>query len=424
MADEVVHVTRRALEVVVAGTKVRAFCVVAVLALAGQAVGLGGAQARAAEAGADKTSAKAAEAEFAKVPFAKWGAETLARIEKDLGQPGSALYAEYGTPDGRRGSDYGKYSFIWPASFQLRALAAAAAVAPRRYRQQLVRYTNALEQHWKVRDDIGGYMVLPGDSERLYDDNAWMVLGLLDACQVAGQKKYLDRGAKTMAFLVSGEKKTPGAGIRQHETKTEGGTAVCTTAPATVGALRLYRITKNPNLLKMAERWYAWLTSKEVAVQDPADGLLHQGAELKNGKWEVCLGKRAYQSSLPIQAAVLFYQIKKDEAYLKEAQRIAAACLEEWVQPGGGLKETGQWGGSDLVDALLDLYQVDKDPRWLTAVRQMLEFLHEKGRDPNGRYGEYWHEDHRGKPLERFHLLYMAPVARAYWRAAGVGGRP
>lgn len=351
------------------------------------------------------------------VQFAKWGAQALAQIEKDLRLQGSDLYAEYGTPDGKRGSDFGGPSFVWPAGFQLRALAAAAKVAPAQYRAPLVRFADALDRYWTVRDGMGGYMVLPAKSERFYDDNAWMVLGMLDAYEATRQKKYLERAALALAFVASGEKKTPGGGIRQHEDK-EGPTSVCTTSPATVGALRLYQATTNPQLLGMAERWYAWLTSKEVGIQDPADGLFDDTAAYVGGKWKVNRGKRAYNSALPLQANVLLYQIKKDAAYLKEAQRIASAAVILWVEASGALKETGQWGGSDLCDALLNLYQVDQDPRWFTVVGSMLQFLHDQGRDPNGRYGENWQENRQAKPLEKFLLLYMAPPARALWHAA------
>jgi hypothetical protein len=74
---------------------------------------------------------------------------------------------------------------------------------------------------------------------------------------------------------------------------------------------------------------------------------------------------------------------------LDEAQRLAKSSLAQWIQADGSLKETGQWGGSDLCDALLALYAIDEDPRWLAAVHGMLDYLHTKGRDPQGRYGEY-----------------------------------
>ncbi|MBE3069916.1 MAG: hypothetical protein IMZ66_06740, partial [Planctomycetes bacterium] len=265
------------------------------------------------------------------------------------------------------------------------------------------------------------YMVLPGpgDSERFYDDNAWIVLGLVEAYHVTREPRFLKRAAETLAFVAGAEPKTPGGGLRQQEAKA-GATSVCTTAPAAVGALRLYRVTRDPRYLAMARKWYGWLTSKEVGVQGADDGLFDDQAAYADGAWKIGRGKRAYNSALPMQAAVLLYKVGGDARHLAEARRMAASALGRWFEPSGALKETGQWGGGDLTDALLDLYLVDRDPRWLEAVRRMLVFLHDRGRDPAGRYGEDWHRDHTGKPLAKIHLLYMAPVARAYWRAAGV----
>ena len=378
---------------------------------------------------ADAPAAKDRPTMLDREQLVRWGTEALARIEQDLAQPSSALYAEYGTPDGKRGGDFGKFSFVWPAGFQLRALAAAARVRPREFRQRLVRFAEALDAYWTVRDGIGGYQVLPGKSERFYDDNAWMALGLIETFEVTGQKRFLDRAGETLEFVASGEAKTPGGGIRQHEDK-PGNTSVCTTAPATVAALRLYQIRKDRRWLDRAARWYGWLTSKEVGVQDPQDGLFDDQAGYADGRWTVVRGKRAYNTALPMRAAVLLWRVKGEAAYLAEAQRMAAAALACWVPPSGAMHETGQWGGSDLVDALLDLYEADRDPRWPAAVAGILRWLHDNGRDPQGRYGEQWDEDHRTRPIEKFYLLYMAPVARATWRAAAArpegapGGKP
>jgi len=354
-------------------------------------------------------------------PVAQWGRETLARIEKDLRVPGSDLYAEWLKATGERGNKYGKFSFLWPAGFQLRALTAAARADPKRYGKALVRYADALQQYWLQKDGVGGYMVLAMPSGRFYDDNAWVLIGLIEAYEVTGQKRFLSRAAQLIPLMLKGEKETPGGGIRQEERDRANGAFTCTTAPAAVGALKLYRITKNGKYLEAAERWYAWLTNEKVGVQDGQTGLYHQGARLVDGKWEVKRGYRAYQTALPIQAAVLLSQIKKGkegEEHLAEAQRLAAACIKRWVRPSGAMSETGQWGGSDLIDALLDLYDVDKNEKWLSTARRVLRYLHEYCRDPNGRYGENWDVDRRKTPLKQSKLLYIAPAARAYWRAA------
>ena len=350
-------------------------------------------------------------------PLAAWGRQVLDQIDKDLRVPGTGLYAEWLKADGRRGNDFGKLSFVWPAGFQFRALAAAARVQPDTYGKPLTDFAKALDAYWAVRDGLDGYMVLTSRSERFYDDNAWIALGMIETHQITRREEYLKRAIEALAFVASGEAKTPGGGIRQHEDK-PGPSSICTTAPTAVAALRLYRITHDRKYLADGERWYAWLTSPEVGVQDPADGLFDDQAAFVDGKWTVRRGKRAYNSALPLQAAVLLFQIREDPKYLRQAQRIAAAALTRWVRPSGAMKETGQWGGGDLVDALCDLYDADHDPRWLAAVRSILRYVHDHGRDPNGRYGEYWNVDRRTMPLEECKLLYMAPVARAFWRAA------
>jgi len=360
--------------------------------------------------------------EVGQLPFGTWGAEALERIEKDLALPGKDLYAEWGTGDGKRGSEHEGYSFVWPAGHQLYALAAAARVEPQRYRARLVRLADALQQYWCVKSGVGGFAVLPRGSERYYDDNAWLALCLIETARVTRQEKYLAQASKTLAFVAGGESKTLGGGIRQHEDK-PGGPVVCATAPATIAALQLYQSSRNRKLLAAAERWYGWMMAADVGVQDPRDGLFHQGAELVDGKWRVKEGKRAYQSALPLRSCLLLHEIKKDAKYLAEAQRIAKSALAEWVLPSGALREAGQWGGSDLCDALLDLHEVDRNPAWLAAVHGILRFLHDNVRDPQGRYGENWHEEHRDAPLDKFLLLHMAPVARGYWRAAMNLGR-
>jgi len=339
--------------------------------------------------------------------LAAWGAEALAQIQKDLSQPGSALYAEYGTPDGQRGADFGKYAFVWPASYQLRALASACRAQPDAYTKPLNALAEALDEYWVIKDGLGGYAVLPRGAERYYDDNASMALALLDGYEACRRPDYLERATRALAFAASGEKKTPGGGIRQHEDK-EGPAAVCATAPATLAALRLHRLTQDPGYLRMAERWYAWLLSENAGIRDPANGLFHEQKE----------GPRAYTSAWVLHAGVLLYEQTKDRTSLDESQKIARSALANWIQPDGSLKETGQWGGSDLCDALLALYAADRDSRWLAAVHGMLRFVHDSGRDKNGHYGEYWHEARGDQALPKFHLLYMAPVARAYWAAS------
>jgi hypothetical protein len=50
------------------------------------------------------------------------------------------------------------------------------------------------------------------------------------------------------------------------------------------------------------------------------------------------------------------------------------------------LCETGQWGGHDMTNAYVELYQMDGDINWLNIASGYLKFLHDNCKDANGRY--------------------------------------
>jgi len=72
-----------------------------------------------------------------------------------------------------------------------------------------------------------------------------------------------------------------------------------------------------------------------------------------------------------------------------------------------------------LVDANVDLYNVDSNIYWLNIVRRALYFLNANCKDPNGRYSENWDTFQNGA-IQEYYLLYQAPTAAAYWKAASV----
>lgn len=365
-----------------------------------------------------QTDAGRGQARAAGAPdYAAWGSETLEHIEKHFRVRGTGLYREAVDATGAPAGRYGPYSFIWPAGFQLRALTAAARAEPRRYKGRLAEFTGELDAYLARTPGRTAYMVLTTDSELFYDDNAWMLIGLAETHELTRQPGHLQRAKAVLEFLASGQGEF--GEIPQKETERGTGYGfTCTVAPAAVGALMLYERTGDRRYLDLAKRWYAWLTDRKVGVQDPASGLYHQGAAWDGKAWQVKRGYRAYQTALPMQAAVRLHRLTKEPAYLDEAQRLAASCISKWIDAKtGALCETAQWGGSDLCDALLDLVEVDGDPRWPQAVRSALMFLHDNARSAQGFYPEEWNRD-SSAALEKRHLMHQSAAARAFWRAA------
>ncbi len=339
----------------------------------------------------------------------QWGDETLASMEKDFWLPTHNLYTEKGRLNQRPDSSV---TLMWGAGVALSALDAAARVDPDHYRNRLRAFINALNAYWTNANNIGGYDVLPGPkpNDRFYDDNAWIVLGLAEAYETMHQSADLARAEATYRFVLSGEDDKLGGGIYWHEPeRTTKNT--CVSAPAIVGALRLYQLTTKPAYLEDARRLYRW-TCEHL---QGADGLFADKVDLEG---RVDESRFSYNSGLMIRAASMLYAATREAAYLTNAQRIAHAAEARWVVgETGGIRDTGRFAHL-LLEGFLSLQAVDHNAHWTELDRRALFFLHAQVRDANGHYGEHW--DHAPEtPRETFPLLDQASAARAYWVAAG-----
>jgi predicted alpha-1,6-mannanase (GH76 family) len=341
--------------------------------------------------------------------FAQWGAETLDTIKRDLWLADRGLYAEKSESDGDRPT---VPAFMWGAGVQLTALAAAAQTDPATYVPQLAAYADALEKHWIVHNGIGGYSVLPEQkrADRYYDDNVWIVLALVETLEAAHDQKYLERAQATMRFVLSGEDEELGGGIYWRENR-RNSKNTCSNAPAIVAALRLHQKTSDPQHLAAAERLYDWTRSH---LQDEADGLYWDNMRL-SGRLD--RRKYSYNSALMIRANCLLFEVKKGPKYLAEAQRIARSAVARWIVPEtGGVKDGGQFAHL-LLESLLAVGRVDRDPQWLETVKRSVNFVHENLRDSNGRYAHRWDRP-QSRARESFQLIDQASAARAFFVTA------
>jgi uncharacterized protein YyaL (SSP411 family) len=366
------------------------------------------------------------------------GDAALAQIERLLRLPDSAHYAEAATPDGRRllasaslppptgerpaaplpekalASPDASLSrvgaFNWPAGVQLSALAAAARIDPART-PDLVRYADALQDYWLVDDaGLGGYNAVPGTPhrDRYYDDNAWIVLALLETHEITGEKRFLDRAIAAMRFVLSGEDDTLGGGIYWNEARVAKHT--CSNAPAAAAALRLYAITRDVAWRDAGLRLYAWTRQH---LRDPADELYidwvrGDGASERH-KW-------SYNSALMIRAGVLAAELSGDASRLAEARVTADAAIKRWCREDGAIADDAAFAHL-LAEALLELHAATGEERYREAVDRALRFLATRNADPAGLHPKWWHvaPTHR---LPFVRLIDQASAARAYHRAA------
>lgn len=342
--------------------------------------------------------------------FASWGSESLSLIRERFWSPKQDLYTEHALlPDGRhwRGSHP---SFMWGVGVQLSALNAAARVEPEKYLSEAIEYADAIEVYWRNDEGIEGFDVQPGpkDSDRYYDDNAWLVLALAELFEVSSEQRYLDRAIATFEFVMSGKDDLLGGGLYWRELeKTSKNT--CTNAPAIVSALRLFQLTGEQTYLDTAKDLYAWTCAN---LQDK-DGLFWDNVSM-DGK--VDERKFSYNSALMIRANVLFYQIDGDQKYLSEATRIAKAAEDRWIRENGAVDDSGRFAHL-LLESFLALAELDSSQHWDKVVSRSVVYLHEHLRDQNGFYASRWTASPR-RSGRNIQLLDQSSAARIYWLAA------
>jgi hypothetical protein len=337
-----------------------------------------------------------------------WGEEALALIDRDLWLADRGLYAE------RTSRGPLEPAFMWGCGVQLSALNAAARLNPEKYRPRLAAYADALQTYWKDHNGVPGYDVLPAPAppDRYYDDNAWIVLGLVELYELTGDQRWLERAEATLRFVFSGEDDALGGGLYWREAERTSKNS-CTNAPAIVGALRLHQHKRGGDWRAAAERTNAWLTAK---LQD-ADGLYLDNISV-GGEQEGQIDRRkfTYNTALMIRANVLFYELTGEARWLAEAQRLARAAETHWFDPEtGAIRDAGCFAHL-LVDALLAVHAADHDAHWLEISQRSLCYLHEHLRDDDGRYSGRW-----DRPADRrrgMKLLEQASAARAFLATA------
>lgn len=304
------------------------------------------------------------------------------------------------------------WEFMWGNGVQLGALADATREDPGKYKTALYDFTEGLQSYWDPQGPVPGYNAYcsgPGGTDKYYDDNAWIVLDYVNAYEATKDPKFLTLARQTQTFVLSGWDDKLGGGIYwrlNHQSK-----ATCSNAPAAAAALRLAQAGGDQDQIAWALKIRTWVNGM---FQD-TDGLYWDSADM-NGKIEKT--KWTYNTALMIWTDVLLYQLKRDPADLAQARRLADAGLARWTDPDtGSLQKTED---SPLFthlfcEALLRLYAVTKDIRYLDAVRREASFAIRYASAPQGGYKDHWkkdaHDDHQS-------LILSAAAARIFWLLA------
>lgn len=297
-------------------------------------------------------------------------------------------------------------SFVWPASHMLRALKNAWRLNPEKYETRLFNYLDAIDQYKTTKSGRTGYAVLPENGgTRFYDDNGQLVMQFCGIYDMTRNITTLDN--LKIAYEFNNGIRDAQYAIPQHEDQLGFGMLFSMSVNYTsYAAAKLYEVTEETRYLDEALAYYETENDLSVKIKDAGTKLFNQTSYYQNDTWSLSGivngethwggGYRAYQTTVVIQNAILLYQITNEEKYLEDANEMMNSCIEMWYKPGQGLSEISFWGGDDMVDALLDLYQETYDTKYLTIASDIMDFLSANNRDMRGYYaGDY--DDALGK---------------------------
>lgn len=318
------------------------------------------------------------------------------RIKADYFDEKSGLYREYWVPnpEDRKGENL-QPAFNWGVGVMISALNGLAK-KDRRYIPELETYLKKGLAYWNPNGPVGGYDVLPGPphpTDRYYDDNAWMVLSLVEAYEITGNKTWLNQASKALDFVLSGLDTKLGGGIywKEREKQTKN---TCSCGPSAAACIAVYQHTKRKELLKHAEGIYQW-TQKNL--QDPQDSLYWDNINL-SGK--VDKTKWTYNSALMLRTSKELYRLTKNPVYSLDAKVLEKACLEKWIKPDGIIDDELQF--SHLLFENLDRKGFD----YKKSIDSLVNRLSKEGRAAK-KWGV------APKDQERLQLIHQASVLRA-----------
>lgn len=360
-----------------------------------------------------------------------YGEKILDKVRKDFYHSISGLFVENINV---KGAQSGIPCYLWPASHMLRALKNGYSVNPDKYKNVLRNYALALDRYKTTTNGKVGYSAYPGDPVRYYDDNGLLIIQFAEVAQLLNNKDIQDRAI--LAYNFNNSIKDDNLGIPQLETELGQGMFYSMSVNQTgLGAALLQEIFHDTIYLSAAKAYYEQLNNPEVLLKDLSQGLFHQYTFYQDEAWSYSgvingnsrngMGFRAYQTTHVIQLALELYRITLDENYLQDARTMMTKSLAYWYKASKGLNENSFWGGDDLIDALIDMYDVTEEDNYLIVARDIIDYLIEFGRDYYGYYpSDYndnygkWNLDRRNVKPSSFMLMGQAAAASGILRVA------
>ena len=281
-----------------------------------------------------------------------------------------------------------KYSFLWGFGALCTMLTTYEMRTHDQTRMELL--TKALHKLELYKSRTGEYVHYNshpdrfGAGEPYYDDNAWIVLALLDAYELTGQKKYLTRAQSVTEYLYSGWSDGIG-GIRWKEADCDTSNT-CSSGPTAVASCKLYMLTHKKKYLTRAKRIYDWTREK---LED-TDGTFFDSISEAG---VVDTRKYTYNTGTMIWCGALLYGITENARYIENAARSARGAMKEFVRTDRNGKKTlpaTPWFHVYLLQGLTALHEYTDMSEYLSQIEAILCNASCDGRTQENFYYPEW----------------------------------
>ncbi|HEY0867377.1 MAG TPA: glycoside hydrolase family 76 protein [Fimbriimonas sp.] len=286
---------------------------------------------------------------------------------------------------------------LWPSLLGMHALVEGEKKRKGHYRKRIAEVFDGLSQYRDPeKKGYNAWLHFPGNDDKFYDDNAWVMIIFTEAYEATGEKRYLDRAAEVMGWQRGGWTDEPGGvrwGTNPDSTQAEDRTTSATAGSALAAILLAKNGVDKADNLAWAKKLLNWIETRML----DSDGLVRDGLYAKT--WEMMPTKWTYNTGVPIRAYVELYRLEKDRKWLEKAKKLGDAAIDRdkglydslVKNPSKRYWYDGSYFVHYLVDGLVQLSKETRDKRYVNEAKRNAEFAMKHLRDPkDGLYFRNW----------------------------------
>lgn len=311
--------------------------------------------------------------------------------------PKYKLFSEYYPNDHRPDLNYfqetnrktQETSYLWPMSGIFSSVNLLMVLDSTKYTRFQDSMIIAVEKYYDDMRFPAAYQAYPVQFEkvdRYYDDNALVGIDYVDAYRVSQNSYYLHKAENIMAFIMSGWRPDYGGGVSWLEGHLDQKPA-CSNGMATVLALKLYETTNKVSYLNQGKRFYDWIINhlEDDSLHIIWNALLTQKGDIQKHAY-------TYNTGTMIQSAVRLYRITGNMSYLEDAKRLAEGSFKYYVKYIDKRPYINDlpWFIVVLFRGYQELYEIDKNARYVNTLIQIADWAWIHARDSKGLMYKDW----------------------------------